>query len=430
MNTIKRLFTKIFSKMDNKIERANLLILAYQHYQFFDEKTMPADDKARMDALVVEIDKAVDEFLPKREKKEPEVKDKSKETPASSSKPTETAKPAGGKVEIPKEALVMVKPYYDCQVETKKGQPAKSIKFEDARLELPAFLDAKTAKQYNDVYPTVDNLESILDKAWDMCSKGMSNKDAGEFLQKSLGSFYGSNGLKTDQDYYKITNPYSKLAKILRKAFGEGYEDYKVTVSRPSYSLIVLSDKGEIVMTKENDCTVPAEAKKPEEKPAMKTVQEQKAAPKGNAPETKKPEAAKLETAKAETAALADEEVQETGNAPEEEVSTSKETVTEPVEETTEDKAPAVNDFESFNDIETLVFETIKAGNAKAAKEKDPAKQKVIKAEAIADAKLNIQSRFDGESWVEKDENGYWKKEFLNYWNAITKAIGQHANVK
>lgn len=430
MNTIKRFLTKIFFKMD-KAQKLQLLMLVYAHYGNF--KLEDSEDILRVQRVIEEIDIIVDEdLLPAKEKPTEKKAEPEKKPTAPAAKPVVAAVPAktvveSAKTEIPKEVLVVVKPYYDCSVLQKEGTEPKKIRFEDSKIELPAFIDEKSAKQYagkdgKPVYPTVEELELILDEAWEMASEGKSNKEVVEMLKKNLGGYYAGHGLKQDQDFYKIVNPYGKLTKIMRRAFSEGYEDYKVSTTRPSYTLFTDSNS-DIVMSKENDCSKSAvvapiekkEEKKPEIKPELKTVQTQKPAvattPVVKVPDTKAPAVV--------TPEVKDEEAQEKNEVEE----------TSGTEETDEEKAPEVNEFDSFNDIEKLVFDKLTAGNLKASKEKDPNTQKSIKAEAREDAKLLIQSRFDDEDWAQKDDKGYWKTEFLNYWNAIVKEIGTRANV-
>lgn len=451
MNTIKRFINQFFSKMD-KNQKLQLLMLVYAHYGQFEVK--PGSQlEARVDALEEEIDSLVNEVFPLKSKNLP-VPILAKQEPAPAipanaakiavnnvtdlltvatdagagpKKPlvdagTPAPKTEPVKTDDPiKDSLVIVKPFYDCKVLQAFGIDPKMIKFEDSKLELPAFVDDASAKQFNGVYPTVEELELILDEAWDMASKGKPNKEICEFLEKNIGRFYTKNGLKQTSDFYKIANPYSKLTKILRRAFSEGYEDYKVGVSRPSYTLLT-EGNGEIVMKKETDCTpatpVKTEPVKTEEKkPEMKTVQEaKKSEPVKEAESEPTKEEPAVETVEEE----ADEEAQENA---------TEETVTETAEETVADLPPTVNSFDNFNDIEKLVFDKLKAGNIKALKEKDPNIQKTIKAEAREDAKLLIQSRFDTEDWAQKDEKGFWKPEFLNYWNSIIKEIGTRTNV-
>lgn len=453
MNTIKRFLIKKFFKMDKK-EKLALLMLVYAHYGNF--KLEAKDDIDRNEAVIEEIDHLVDElrkdFNTKLIVSKVEVKPSTAPVEQSrdktDAKKVEPAKVESTKMEIPKEALVLVKPYYDCSVLQKEGVDPKKIKFDDCKLELPAFVDDKIAKKYTGkdgkpVYLTVEELELVLDDAWDMASEGKSNKEIGEFLQKNIGAFYAKNGLKQDGDYYKISNPYSKLVKILRRGLGAGYDDTKVSTTRPSYTLFTESD-GNITMSADKDCSKSAAVettKKPEVKPEMKNVQTQKTDGKKVEPAKIEPkkEPVKTEPVKAESTKVeeipADEEVQETETTDTaEELATAKaaEVGDDEKEETPEvedGKAPTVNEFDSFNDIEKLIFEKLKAGNLKASKEKDIAIQKNIKAEAREDAKLLIQSRFDADEWAQKDEKGFWQPEFLNYWNTIVKEIGTRANV-
>jgi hypothetical protein len=440
--------------MDN-LKKLEVLMLAVAYYDRFDEKTMSQNDKDRLDAVATEIDKGIDEIVPRFATKTP-VANNTKPGPEPAPKVVgapEVPKPkaeAPKKTEIPADVLVMVKPYYECSIEQKKGVEPKKIKFEDNKLELPAFVDEKSAKQFGNVYPTVDYLELVLDQAWNMAAAGKSNAEVNTLLKKELGAMYAKNGLAVDNDFYKISNPYSKLTKIIRKAFGEGYEDYRFVVTRPSYTLF--NDSAEaIVMKKEADCSKSKEAldaekaKKPEPKAEMKTVQTQKneKKPEPTKPvETAKPAEKPVEAPADKVTPSNDEEAQE--NTPE--VETEPEVETPAVEEkatpapkvevapeTDEDadgKAPVVNKFEDFNDLENMIFEKIKAGNAKAAKEPNADKQRTIKAEAREDAKLLIQAMFEGEEWAQKDDKGFWKPEFMKYWNAILKEIGTNANVK
>jgi len=430
MNTIKRFLIKTFLKMD----KLQLLLLVAAHYRSYELKD--PKDIERNDAVIDEIDFMVDNLREDFDVKklEPVKVEPKKDAPKTEPKKEETKKDAPKKSEIPEESLVLVRPYYDCGIVLKKGTEPKTIKYEGkgAVLELPAFVDEAIAKQFNNVYPTVDELELVLDEAWDMATIGTPNKDINEMLAKELSSYYAKNGLARDDDYYKISNVYSKLTRIMRRAFGESYEDLNVSVTRPSYTLFEDSN-GKIVMTKEMDCgTVKAVAKekptplpeksdtskketpKTEEKAEMKTVQTQKTK------ETPKEEIPEPEETPASEEIPKDEEAQEN-----EEPEENKEEVK------SEDpgSAPAVNEFDSFNDIEKLVFDTLKAGNIKASKESDPAVQKTLKNEAREDAKLRIQSCFESEDWAQKDEQGRWSTEFLKYWNAIIKEIGTRANV-
>jgi len=448
MNAIKRFLIKKLFKMD----KFQLALLVAAHYNSLELK---GKDIERANAVNFEVDRLTDEFIESFPK---EVKlDKVDKTfvPPAPPKPELPSKPATAldtkgatkapdvvekkkDDKVPEESTVLIKPYYDCSIVQNKGKEAKRIKFDESPIKLIAFKNDGDAKQFNNVYPTVELLEFALEEAWDMACKGSPNSQINAKLKELIGSYYASSVLKTTDDYYKISNAYSKLTKIIRRGFGEGYEDFRVSVTRPSYTLLTESGDS-ICLFKDKDCSVVAVEDKPvvektETKPELKDIQTQK-----------KVEPKEEQKSKEEPAGV-DEEQQETGNIPETgvapttenapvaeetpnpEAETSPEESSEP--EVEGGKAPSVNSFDSFNDIETLIYDKLKAGNLKASKEKDPKVQMAIKAEAREDAKLLIQSRFDSEEWAVKDEKGFWKLEFLKYWNAIVKEIGTRANVK
>jgi hypothetical protein len=443
MNAIKRFLIKKFFKMD----KLDFMLKLAAHYNQF-ELTEP-EDKKRNRRIQGLIDVMADDFLNKEFPLEPERKPKEDPKPVTTALKTEGVVKSPvviekKKDEPPEEVMVTVKPFYSCSIVLEKGKEAKPIEFTDIRLNLPAFKDEDSAKQFKNTYPTVEFLEMVLDDAWDKASKGIPNSAINEDLKKELKGYYNRHGLSTNDDFYKLTNAYSKLVKILRMAFGESKDDRNVTVTRPGYTAYI-DQKKKIVFTKEADCFVskppadPATIKAEtvfdkKDKPEMKTVQTQKkdtdskelkpsedvVVPKTTIPKTEVPETKVSEP---------DEEEQETGTSPEAEASSEAAEVEEP-EENNEGKAPGVNAFDNFNDIETLVFNKLKEGNLKASKETNTSKQMAIKGEAREDAKLLIQSRFDSEEWANKDDKGLWKPEFMRYWNAILKEIGTRANAK
>jgi hypothetical protein len=437
MNAIKRFLIKKFFKMD----KFQLLLLVANHYNSLELK---GKDIERANAVNWEVDRLTDELIkdfPKPVAEKLDKVDKAFVPPPATTKVDSTLKTEGvvkppvvvikkKDENPPEEVTVMVRPYYDCAILQEKVKEPKKVKFDDCGIKLPAFKDEVSMKQFNNVFPTVEMLDLALDEAWDMATKGLANSAINAKLKELIGSYYVNHGLKSNDDYYKISNAYSKLVKILRRGFGEGYEDRRVSVTRPSFTALE-EMKGEIVFSKDKDCFIEepeipnvAESKfdkadkAKNDKPELKKVQEQTKA----AEEKKEPE-------------NVDEEQQETDsdNTPETEENPKAEVeepeVNEP-DETEEGKAPAVNEFDAFNDIETLIFEKLKAGNLKASKEKNPSVQSAVKAEAREDAKLLIQSRFGDEEWALKDDKGFWKTEFLKYWNAIVKEIGTRANVK
>ena len=177
-------------------------------------------------------------------------------------------------------------------------------------------------------------------------------------------------------------------------------------------------------MKREFDCTPKKEEETKEETPAPETKKE---------PEMKTVQKATAEAPaeKEEPVKVEDEEVQETTPVEQEE-SATEETTEEVTEESTDStKAPKVPHFDKFNDVEKLVYEKLKNANVQASKEKDPSKASAIKSEAKVDAKLLIQSFYDGQDWAEIDgETGRFKSEFVRYWNDIIKEIGTRANAR
>lgn len=423
----------------NKMERIQLLLLVLAHYATGVEKNNEISKK-RHEFFEGELEKELSKLYPNMlEKVEEEAKVEEKPETIAAVDPVLTKQLAQEAVKAtapaiiekkeelpPKEAVVEVKPFYSYKVEVERNGKKElreiELKFEHAKVNLPAFEDAAVAKQFRDVYPTVEKLDEVLDEAWDMIDMGFSNKEINKELHKELSKYYAKSGFATEDDFYKITNGLYKLYRVIRRSFGYNYEDKSVSVSRPSYTRYIEENK-DIVMKREFDCT-PKKEEKEEEAPAPETKKE---------PEMKTVQKATAEAPaeKEESVKVEDEEVQETTPVEQEE-STTEETTEEVTEESTDStKAPKVPHFDKFNDVEKLVYEKLKNANVQASKEKDPSKASAIKSEAKVDAKLLIQSFYDGQDWAEIDgETGRFKSEFVRYWNDIIKEIGTRANTR
>lgn len=444
----------------NKMERIQLLLLVLAHYATGVEKNNEISKK-RHEFFEGELEKELSKLYPnmlEKIEKEAKVEEKPKVEPKQETKveskpetvaavgPVPTKQLAQEAVKAtapaviekkeelpPKEAVVEVKPFYSYKVEVERNGKKElreiELKFEHAKVNLPAFEDATVAKQFRDVYPTVEKLDEVLDEAWDMIDMGFSNKEINKELHKELSKYYAKSGFATEDDFYKITNGLYKLYRVIRRSFGYNYEDKSISVSRPSYTRY-LEDNKDIVMKREFDCTPKKEEEIKEETPAPETKKE---------PEMKTVQKATTEVPveKEEPAKVEDEETQETApvdqeSSVEQEESAVEESTEKVTEESTDStKAPKVPHFDEFNDVEKLVYEKLKNANVKASKEKDPSKASAIKSEAKVDAKLLIQSFYDGQEWAEIDgETGRFKSEFVRYWNDIIKEIGTRANVR
>ena len=391
----------------NKMERIQLLLLVLAHYATGVEKNNEISKK-RHEFFEGELEKELSKLYPnmlEKVEKEAEVEEKPKVEPKQETKvesKPETVAAVGSiptkqlaqeavkatapaiiekKEELPpKEAIVEVKPFYSYKVEVERNGKKElreiELKFEHAKVNLPAFEDATVAKQFRDVYPTVEKLDEVLDEAWDMIDMGFSNKEINKELHKELSKYYAKSGFATEDDFYKITNGLYKLYRVIRRSFGYNYEDKSISVSRPSYTRY-LEDNKDIVMKREFDCT----PKKEEETPAPETKKE---------PEMKTVQKATTEVPveKEEPAKVEDEETQETApvdqeSSVEQEESAVEESTEEVTEESTDStKAPKVPHFDEFNDVEKLVYEKLKNANVQASKEKDPSKASAIKSEA------------------------------------------------
>lgn len=437
----------------NKMERIQLLLLVLAHYATGVEKNNEIS-KERHEFFEGELEKELSKLYPnmlEKVEEEAKVEEKPKVEPKQETKveskpetvatvgPVPTKQLAQEAVKAtapaviekkeelpPKEAVVEVKPFYSYKVEVERNGKKElreiELKFEHAKVNLPAFEDATVAKQFRDVYPTVEKLDEVLDEAWDMVDMGFSNKEINKELHKELSKYYAKSGFATEDDFYKISNGLYKLYRVIRRSFGYNYEDKSISVSRPSYTRYIEENK-DIVMKREFDCT-PKKEEKEEEAPAPETKKE---------PEMKTVQKATTEAPaeKEESVKVEDEEVQETTPVEQEE-SATEETTEEVTEESTDStKSPKVPHFDEFNDVEKLVYEKLKNANVLASKEKDPSKASAIKSEAKVDAKLLIQSFYDGQEWAEIDgETGRFKSEFVRYWNDIIKEIGTRANAR
>ena len=426
----------------NKMERIQLLLLVLAHYATGVEKNNEIS-KERHEFFEGELEKELSKLYPnmlEKVEEEAKVEEKPKVEPKQETKveskpetvaavgPVPTKQLAQEAVKAtapaiiekkeelpPKEAVVEVKPFYSYKVEVERNGKKElreiELKFEHAKVNLPAFEDATVAKQFRDIYPTVEKLDEVLDEAWDMIDMGFSNKEINKELHKELSKYYAKSGFATEDDFYKISNGLYKLYRVIRRSFGYNYEDKSISVSRPSYTRYIEENK-DIVMKREFDCTPKKEEETKEETPAPETKKE---------PEMKTVQKATAEAPaeKEEPVKVEDEEVQETTPVEQEE-SATEETTEEVTEESTDStKAPKVPHFDKFN------------ANVQASKEKDLSKASAIKSEAKVDAKLLIQSFYDGQEWAEIDgETGRFKSEFVRYWNDIIKEIGTRANAR
>jgi hypothetical protein len=428
INFINQLFNKHQIKMENKL---NLLLALFGHYSYLEVK-----DTERLAKIAAGIDNLCDEItkdikLPDtrpasvREKvsveqnksTQPVAKtqaeiDALKKAKADAAKADADKKLADDKAKAEKnaadakiaEVLTEVVPFYACDVMPKDGKYSKSVKVHAPR-GFKAWEDEAAAKaaKLDTLYPDIDTLELVLDDAWTKACRGVSNKEILEMCKKELKGFYPD--LKSDQDWYsKLVNPIVGMVGFIKKAFGYKVDDKTVTVLRPS-------EKG-LTLNAETDCYI--EKSKAEEKPAAPApkVEEKKELKTTQTSTTAKP------TAKADT--RVDEEAEEEDETPSLEIGDDEK------EERDTAVAPAINEFDDFNEFETMVFEKLLEGARLAKDAKDEASKKAIQAENKEEVRNLIASFYENEPWTVKTDDGKWNPLLINYHNAIISEIAKN----
>ena len=433
--------------MENKL---NLFLALFAHYSYAEEK-----DTERLAKIAAGIDKMTDDLLkdikvespkpvtapvippkpapvveqnkstqpvaPKPQNNQPAAKtqaeiDALKAAKAEAAKAEAEKKIADDKAKAEKaeadaklaEVLSDIVPFYACEVIPKGAKYSKPVKVHAPRsFKAWENEDATKAAKIDTLYPSVDVLDLVLDEAWTMACKCESSKAILEMCKSELKGFYPE--LKVDSDWYsKLVNPIVAMTGFIKKAFGYKSDDKTVVVLRPS-------EKG-LVLQADTDCFVekpketPAPVVKTEERKEMKTTQTSSTA----AP-----------TQKAKVDTRVDEEAQENAT-DEEDDSPSLELDEEEDEERDTNVAPSINEFDSFNEFETMVFEKLLEGAKLAKDAKDEASKKAIQAENKEEVRNLIASFYEDEPWTIKTDDGKWNPLLINYHNAIISEISKN----
>ena len=376
-----------------------ILLALYSHFSI-------VRDDVRLAAAAKAINEESEQFIGKTNTATPAK-------PAATVKPATVVKPAVKPAEVVKpvvnaeepaeevdECLIEVYPFYVCSVNNGKHEKRISI---NAPRKFKVFTTEEAKKATNNVYPTEDEFNLVIDEAWDMAMAGKPNKEIVVMLRKEIGKYYPE--LKGDSDWYgKLVNPLVASMNLIRTAFGYKGTDTTVQVARPY--------EADLVLTAENDLTVTKSVETKKAEPA-KTAASLQTTQKGKVAERpgKDEEAQEAET----TEESAEESTEEAA----EEEATKPADVTE---ERDENKPPKVNKFDDFNALETLIFEKYREGASLAAGIKDEAGRKAVLAEKRDESRMLIASAFEDETWTEKVD-GKWNPLLLSYHNDIVSQI-------
>lgn len=305
------------------------------------------------------------------------------------------------------EVLTEVVPFYACEVMPKDAKYAKSVKVHAPRgFKAWEDEDAAKAAKLETLYPDMATLELVLDEAWEMACKCESSKAILEMCKKELKGFYPE--LKADSDWYsKLVNPIVAMVGFIKKAFGYKVDDKSVMVTRPMEKGLTLEFNSDCVITKPAAPVTPAPAKT-EEKKELKTVQTNS---------TAKP------AEKAKVDARVDEEEQETES---DDDSPSLDLGDDDEEERDTTVPPAINEFDEFNEFETMVFEKLLEGAKLAKDAKDEASKKAIQAENKEEVRNLIASYYEDEPWTIKTDDGKWNPLLITYYTSIVNEISKN----
>ena len=305
------------------------------------------------------------------------------------------------------EVLSEIVPFYACEVMPKDAKYPKSVKVHAPRgFKAWEDEDAAKAAKLDTVYPSVDVLELVLDEAWTMACKCESSKAILEMCKRELKGFYPE--LKADSDWYsKLVNPIVAMTGFIKKAFGYKSDDKTVVVLRPSEKGLTLQSDTDCFVDKPKDALAPAA--KAEEKKELKTTQTSTTAK--TAPKVDK---------------RVDEEAQEAAAVADDDDSPSLELDEEEEDERDTEVAPDINEFDEFNEFETMVFEKLLEGARLAKDAKDEASKKAIQAENKEEVRNLIASYYEDEPWTIKTDDGKWNPLLINYHNAIISEISKN----
>lgn len=441
INFINKLFNKNQIKMENKL---NLFLALFAHYSYAEVK-----DTERLAKIAAGINKMTDDLIkdikveaPKQDVKpandpkpanppattqnksqqpaqqkqqsnQPVAKtqeeiDALKKAKADAAKAEADKKVADEKAKAEKaaadakiaEVLTEVVPFYACEVKPKDAKYAKSVKVHAPR-GFKAWEDEAAAKaaKLDTLYPDMATLELVLDEAWEMACKCESSKSILEMCKAELKGFYPE--LKADSDWYsKLVNPIVAMVGFIKKAFGYKVDDKTVLVTRPM-------EKG-LTLEFTSDCTVTkpaAPAAKTEEKKELKTTQSSS---------TAKPADKRV-----------DEEAQEAEETEDDSPSLDLGDDDDDEERDTT-VPPAINEFDEFNEFETMVFDKLLEGAKLAKDAKDEASKKAIQAENKEEVRNLIASYYEDEPWTIKTDDGKWNPLLITYYTGIVNEISKN----
>lgn len=334
---------------------------------------------------------------------------------------------------------INVRLLYPCAVKDSKSKK-RNLRIDGLDKYFPAYANEKDKADNDNKYPTVEELDDILTEAWDMGCTGSSNKEINDYLVEKIGKYY-KDLYKKHGDWYPVSNTLTKAISIIKSALGEHSKDPNVMVTKPYPT----EGGTELILEATTDVSYIEE---PEPKEEKKEEPKQSKKDKNNKPDKKPAEetaSTEMETIQepqdeqqqeeeivAETVTTVDEITDETV---EETVETteskqSEESTTAETESDNEDYAvpPPVNSFESFNELEEAIYDTLNNANLKQ-KGKSATEQKTIRVQAREEVKLQISAWYEdypAAKWALKAEDGSWSKEFLNYFNGISKICSEN----
>ena len=396
-------------------------------------------------AIDLETDKLLDETLPTvtPEDVEPEKKEiKPAPVVGPTKKPEEVKKvvtkveepaaeevaPAEGDSDSPneEEETEEVLLVYPCSIKSPKGK-VKALRLEGIQVSFTAFKTQALKEANDNIYPTVEEVEEALTIAWDMASTGKANKLINDYLIKEIGEYY-STVFKNEGDWYKVSNTLYKAVGIIKNAFGFGTKSNHILVARPWK---VEEGAEELVLTRENAVMEVADGAS-KEKPEIKTdpVEEKSATADKDGLETVQDVKDEEQQEEEILAAKEAEETELEETAPEAEAEEELSGDEETVDEVDFSTPPPVNSFESFNDIETSVFEILKNADLNIKSAKTEEEKKKFRTDSRDQVKFLVSGWYEALSpeavWAKQHENGGWNPSFVAYINAIVTECAKH----
>ena len=315
---------------------------------------------------------------------------------------------------------------YPCSIKSPKGK-VKALRLEGIQVSFTAFKTQALKEANDNIYPTVEEVEEALTIAWDMASTGKANKLINDYLIKEIGEYY-STVFKNEGDWYKVSNTLYKAVGIIKNAFGFGTKSNHILVARPWK---IEEGEEELVLTRENAVLDVGDGTS-KEKPVIKAdpVEEKSATADKDGLETVQDVKDEEQQEEEILAAKEAEETELEETAPEAEAEEELSGDEETVDEVDFSTPPPVNSFESFNDIETSVFEILKNADLNIKSAKTEEEKKKFRTDSRDQVKFLVSGWYEALSpeavWAKQHENGGWNPSFVAYINAIVTECAKH----